>query len=40
MDEHGLDEQTAWRFVQTSAMNGRTSIAAVAQRILDGELAP
>jgi response regulator NasT len=40
MDQHGLDEQTAWRFVQTSAMNGRTSIAAVAQRILDGELTP
>ena len=40
MDEHGLDEQTAWRFIQTSAMNGRTSIAAVAQRVLDGELQP
>jgi response regulator NasT len=40
MDEHGLDEQTAWRFVQTSAMNGRTSIAAIAQRILDGEVQP
>jgi response regulator NasT len=40
MDEHGLDEQTAWRFVQTSAMNGRTSIAAIAQRILDGDLTP
>jgi len=40
MDEHGLDEQSAWRFIQTSAMNGRTSIAAVAQRVLDGDLAP
>jgi response regulator NasT len=40
MDEYGLDEQTAWRFVQTSAMNGRTSIAAIAQRILDGDLTP
>jgi two-component system, response regulator PdtaR len=40
MDEHGLDEQTAWRFIQTSAMNGRASIAAVAQRILDGDLTP
>jgi AmiR/NasT family two-component response regulator len=40
MDEHGLDEQTAWRFVQTSAMNGRTSIAAIAQRVLDGDLLP
>jgi two-component system, response regulator PdtaR len=40
MDDHGLDEQTAWRFIQTSAMNGRTSIAAVAQRVLDGDLTP
>jgi two-component system, response regulator PdtaR len=40
MDEHGLDEQTAWRFIQTSAMNGRTSVAAIAQRVLDGDLAP
>jgi response regulator NasT len=40
MDEHGLDEQTAWRFIQTSAMNGRTPIAAIAQRILDGDLTP
>jgi AmiR/NasT family two-component response regulator len=40
MDQHGLDEQTAWRFIQTSAMNGRTSIAAIAQRILDDDLAP
>ena len=40
MDEHGLDEQSAWRFIQTSAMNGRSSIAAIAQRILDGDLQP
>ena len=40
MDEHGLDEQTAWRFIQTTAMNGRTNVGAVAQRILDGELVP
>jgi response regulator NasT len=40
MDEHGLDEQTAWRFIQTSAMNGRTPIAVVAQRVLDGDLVP
>jgi AmiR/NasT family two-component response regulator len=40
MDQHGLDEQTAWRFIQTSAMNGRTSIAAIAQRVLDGDLTP
>ena len=27
MDEHGLDEQAAWRFLQTAAMNGREKIA-------------
>jgi response regulator NasT len=40
MDEHGLDEQSAWRFIQTAAMNGRTSIAAVAQGVLDGAVQP
>ncbi len=40
MDEHGLDEQTAWRFLQTSAMNGRTNVGAVAQQVLDGALTP
>jgi len=40
MDDHGLDEQTAWRFIQTSAMNGRTSVAAIAQQVLDGDLTP
>jgi response regulator NasT len=40
MDEHGLDEQSAWRFIQTAAMNGRTNVGVVAQRVLDGELVP
>ena len=40
MDGHGLDEQTAWRFIQTAAMNGRTTVGEVAQRVLDGELTP
>jgi len=40
MDRHGLDEASAWRFVQTAAMNGRTDIATVARRILAGDLAP
>jgi two-component system, response regulator PdtaR len=40
MDEHGLDEQTAWRFLQTAAMNGRTNVGQIAQRVLDGELVP
>ena len=40
MDEHGLDEQSAWRLIQTAAMNGRTTISVVAQRVLDGALRP
>lgn len=40
MDSHGLDEQSAWRFLQTAAMNGRTTIGAVAQQVIDGDLAP
>jgi len=40
MDEHGLDEQSAWRFLQTAAMNGRTNVGVIAQRVLDGELVP
>ena len=40
MDEHGLDEQAAWRFIQTAAMNDRVRSAEIAQRVLDGELTP
>jgi len=40
MDEHGLDEQAAWRFIQTRAMNERVKIAEIARRVVDGELAP
>jgi two-component system, response regulator PdtaR len=40
MDAHGLDEQTAWRFIQTAAMNGRVDVGVVSQRVLDGELNP
>ena len=40
MDEHGLDEQSAWRFIQTTAMNGRTNVGVVAQRVIDGALVP
>jgi len=40
MDEHGLDEQSAWRFIQTNAMNRRTNVGEVAARVLAGELAP
>jgi len=40
MDEHGLDEQSAWRFIQTTAMNSRTDVGAVARRVIAGELVP
>lgn len=40
MDEHGLDEQSAWRFLQKSAMDTRTDVGTVGQRVLDGTLAP
>jgi AmiR/NasT family two-component response regulator len=39
-DQHGLDEQSAWRFIQTEAMNHRVKVGEIARRILDGELAP
>ena len=40
MDEHGYDEQAAWRFIQTTAMHDRVKIADVARRIVDGDLTP
>jgi AmiR/NasT family two-component response regulator len=40
MDQHGMSENDAFRFVQTSAMGSRKSMREVAQGILDGELAP
>ena len=40
MDGYGLDEQSAWRFIQTAAMNERSTVGAIAVRVLDGELVP
>jgi AmiR/NasT family two-component response regulator len=40
MSEHDYDEQRAWRFIQTRAMNERVKIADVARRVVDGELTP
>ena len=40
MSEHDLDEQAAWRFIQTRAMNERVKIAEIARRVVDGQLAP
>jgi response regulator NasT len=40
MDDHGLDEHEAWRFVQTQAMNNRVKVSEIARQVVDGELAP
>jgi response regulator NasT len=40
MDEHGLSEQEAFRFVQTTAMGSRTPMRDVAEAILAGDVTP
>lgn len=40
MDKHGLSEQDAFRFVQTTAMGTRSSMREVANSIISGELTP
>jgi len=40
MDDHGLPEAEAFRFIQQSAMAGRRSMADVATEILAGTLRP
>ncbi len=40
MDDHGLNEQGSWRFIQSHAMHDRMKVGEIAQRVLDGELAP
>jgi response regulator NasT len=40
MDGHSLDEQSAWRFIQSQAMHDRVKVGAIAQRIIDGDLTP
>jgi len=40
MDEYGLDEHAAWRFIQTQAMSNRVKIGEIARRVIDGELTP
>ena len=37
MDEHGLAEQDAWRFLQQQAMANRVKIDEIARRVIDGE---
>jgi response regulator NasT len=40
MDEHGMNESQAWRFLQTSAMNTRRKIFDVANDVIQGALVP
>jgi len=40
MDNHGLSENDAFRFVQKNAMDSRRSLKSVAQQVIDGTLAP
>ncbi|QQS24598.1 MAG: response regulator [Actinomycetota bacterium] len=40
MDEHGLREQDAFRFIQRTAMSERSRMRDVAERVLAGELHP
>ena len=40
MDQHGLDEHEAWRFIQTQAMNNRVKVSEIARRVVDGDLKP
>jgi response regulator NasT len=40
MDQGGLTESAAFAFIQKTAMTERQTMKAVAQRVLDGELAP
>jgi response regulator NasT len=40
MDDHGLSEQEAWRFLQQQAMAKRVKVGEIARQVLDGELMP
>jgi two-component system, response regulator PdtaR len=40
MDERGMSEYDSFRFIQTAAMAQRTTMRAIAQRVVDGGLRP
>ena len=40
MDEYDMAEQQAFRFLQQTAMGSRTSMKAIAEKVIDGELSP
>lgn len=40
MDNHAMTENDAWNFIQKTAMQQRVSKRVIAQKVIDGELAP
>lgn len=40
MDQHGMTEQDAFRFLQKTAMATRSSMRDVADKVIDGDLTP
>ena len=40
MDEHGMSEQQAWRFLQTNAMDRRLKVHEVSKLVMDDEVTP
>ena len=40
MDQHGLGEQEAWRFLQTTAMDRRNKVHEVAALVIAGDITP
>jgi response regulator NasT len=40
MDDHGLAEQEAWRFLQQQAMANRVKIDEIARQVVEGALTP
>ena len=40
MDQHGLGEQEAWRFLQTTAMDRRNKVHEIAALVIAGDITP
>lgn len=40
MDQHGMGEQEAWRFLQTTAMDRRNKVHEVAALVIAGDITP
>jgi AmiR/NasT family two-component response regulator len=40
MDEFGLNENSAFAFIQKRAMSERVTMRAISQRVIDGDLKP